>query len=180
MNICIYGAASDNINKEFIDATENLGREMAKRGIGLVFGGGAHGLMGAAVRGISGMGGKSIGIAPEFFRPDGTVFENCSEFYFTEDMRSRKALLEQKADAFIIAPGGTGTYDEFFEIYTLKRLKQLNKPIVIFNVRGYYEPLIELLKHTAREGFMDDKSIEMLMISDDVNEILDYIQAQVK
>ena len=177
MNICVYGAASPVIDKEYIEVGESLGRLLGERGHTLIFGGGNSGLMGAVVRGISEKGGESIGISPEFFRPDGVLFEDCSKTYFTADMRSRKAMLDALSAGFIITPGGTGTYDEFFEIYTLKRLGQTKKPIAILNTNGYFDPLLALLRHTADERFMDAEDNEnMLFVSDCIKEVVDYIE----
>lgn len=176
MNICIYGAASEKIDQSYKTAVETLGEAMAKRGHSLVFGGGMYGLMGAAVRGISSAGGKSIGVAPKFFRPDGVLFDNCSEFHYTEDMRQRKALMEKLADAFLVTPGGIGTFEEFFEMYTLLKLGQTNKPIAIFNINGYYNELVFMLEKAAEKGFMDKESLELFFISEDKNEILDYLE----
>ncbi len=177
MNICVYGAASPLIDKKYIEVGETLGRLLAERGHTLVFGGGNSGLMGAAVRGITEAGGESIGISPEFFRPDGVLYEGSSKTYFTADMRSRKAMLDSLSQGFIISPGGTGTYDEFFEIFTLKRLGQTKKPIAILNSYGYFDPLLALLRHTAEERFMDAEDIDgMLFVSDDVEKIVQYIE----
>ena len=177
MNICVYGAASPIIDKKYTEVGEKLGRLLGERGHTLVFGGGNSGLMGAVVRGITEQGGESIGISPEFFRPDGVLFEGSSKTYFTADMRSRKAMLDSLSNGFIISPGGTGTYDEFFEIFTLKRLGQTNKPIAILNTDGYYDPLLKLLYHTAELGFMEKEDIEsMLFVSDDIEKIVDYIE----
>lgn len=176
MNICVYGAANECIEESYKTKVEALGEELAKRGHTLVFGGGMFGLMGAAVRGVHKAGGKSIGVSPKFFRPDGVLFENCTEFYFTEDMRSRKALMEEKSDAFLVVPGGVGTYEEFFEMYTLLRLKQTDKPIAIFNVNGYYNPLIEMLEQTANKGFMDAESLDLFLCSEEPKEIFEYLE----
>lgn len=177
MNICVYGAASALIDNKYIEEGLKLGRELGTRGHTLVFGGGNSGLMGAVVRGISEKNGHSIGISPEFFRPDGVLFEDSSKTFFTADMRSRKAMLDSLSDGFIITPGGTGTYDEFFEIYTLKRLGQTKKPIAILNTNGYFEPLLDLLRHTAEQKFMDKEDItEMLFVSDSVTEVVDYME----
>ncbi len=181
MNICVYGAASPIIDKKYILIGEKLGEELGKRNHTLVFGGGNSGLMGAAVRGITKVGGKSIGVSPEFFRPDGVLSLDCSKTFFTADMRSRKAMLDSLSEAFIITPGGTGTYDEFFELFTLKRLGQTSKPIAILNTDGYYEPLLKLLYHTAELGFMDKEDIDnMLFVSDSIDEIISYIEEVLK
>ena len=127
MNICIYGASSAKLAPVYYEKTEELGRMMGLRGHGLVFGGGATGLMGAAARGVDAHHGYILGIAPSFFDQPGVLYEHCSEFIFTETMRERKKLLEERSEATIVAPGGIGTYEEFFEILTLKSLEAFEK-----------------------------------------------------
>ncbi len=176
MNICVYGASSDAIDKCYIEAGELLGEKMAKRGHTLVFGGGSAGLMGAVARGAARGGGKIIGVAPSFFDVDGVLFDQCTEFIYTETMRERKQLLEDLSDAFIMSPGGIGTYEEFFEVLTLKQLDRHNKPIAVFNTNGYYTPMANLLKETANSGFMREQSLKLYEIFEDVNKILDYVE----
>ena len=115
MNICIYGAASPQLDQIYYEKTEELGRLMARRGHGLVFGGGETGLMGAAARGVDAEGGYLLGIAPRFFDEPGILYQHCTEFIMTETMRERKHLLEEKSQATIVVPGGIGTYEEFFD-----------------------------------------------------------------
>ena len=131
MNICLYGASSTEIDKVYIEATEALGELLAKEGHSLVYGAGGAGLMGAAARGVKRGGGYIVGVVPSFLKVDGVLFDDCDETIFTNTMRERKQIMEERADAFIVTPGGIGTYEEFFEIYTLKQLGQLHKPIVI-------------------------------------------------
>ncbi len=176
MNICVYGASSDAIDKEYIEAGELLGKEMARRGHTLIFGGGAAGLMGAVARGMAKLGGKIVGIAPSFFNVDGVLFDKCTEFIYTETMRERKQLLEDMSDAFIMSPGGIGTYEEFFEVLTLKQLDRHNKPITVLNTKGYYTPIDNLLKETAKGGFMREESLNLYKMCEGINEILDYIE----
>ncbi len=179
MNICVYGASSDAIDKKYIEAGEKLGEEMAKRGHTLVFGGGASGLMGAVARGMAKGGGEIIGIAPSFFDVDGVLFDKCTKFIYTETMRERKQLLEDLSDAFIMSPGGIGTYEEFFEVLTLKQLDRHNKPISILNTMEYYTPMDNLLRETANCGFMRQESLSLYEIFENVNDILDYIESYV-
>lgn len=176
MKICIYGASSNAIDKAFLDGGENLGREIAKRSHSVIFGGGAAGLMGAVARGAYERGGEIIGICPSFFNVDGALFENCTEMIYTETMRERKQLLEDMSDAFIITPGGIGTFDEFFETYTLHQLGILPKPIAILNTNGYYNPLIEMLKHAVAEKFMPQVNMDLFFVSDSAEEIIDYFE----
>ena len=145
MNICIYGASSAELKKIYYEKTEELGRLIGKRGHGLVFGGGKEGLMGAAARGVDREKGYILGIAPRFFDQPGVLYEHCTEFIFTENMRERKHLLESRSDATIVVPGGIGTYEEFFEILTLKSLGRIDRPIVLYNINGYYDRMKALL-----------------------------------
>ena len=178
MNICMYGASSTDLDKIYYDAAEHLGRRIAARGHGLVFGGGAQGLMGATARGLAAGGGLIKGIAPRFFDKPGILYKECSEFIFTDTMRERKELMEKLSDAFIMAPGGIGTYEEFFEVLTLKQLGQLNKPIAVFNVNGYYELLLRLLEDTVSKGFMKASCLDIFGIFDDADEMRDYIEKE--
>lgn len=178
MNICMYGASSTDLDKIYYDAAEHLGRRIAARGHGLVFGGGAQGLMGATARGLAAGGGLIKGIAPRFFDKPGILYKECSEFIFTDTMRERKELMENLSDAFIMAPGGIGTYEEFFEVLTLKQLGQLNKPIAVFNVNGYYELLLRLLEDTVSKGFMKASCLDIFGIFEDADEMLDYIEKE--
>lgn len=175
MDICVFGASSNDIAAEYIEAGEQLGRQMADRNHGLIFGGGQTGLMGAVVRGITENGGRSTGIAPTFFDIPGVLFADCTEFIFTETMRERKELMEQKAEAFIMTPGGIGTMEEFFEIFTLKQLGRHSKPIGILNVGGYYDELIQMLVHTAEKGFVAMECMDLLCVAEDPGTLLDMM-----
>lgn len=177
MKICIYGASSDEINKEYISKTYALGEEMGRRGHSLVFGGGATGLMGAAARGMTSLDAEIIGVAPKFFNFDGILYDKCTDFIYTENMRERKFIMEDTADAFIVAPGGIGTFEEFFEVLTLKQLGRHNKPIVIFNINGYYDSVNSLLENAISERFMKESCRDLLKSFSDINEMLDYIES---
>jgi len=176
MNICVYGASSNLIDDVYIKACEELGRELARRGHTLIFGGGANGVMGAVARGVNELGGKIIGIAPSFFSVDGVLFEECDEMIRPETMRERKRILEDMADAFITAPGGIGTYDEFFEILTLKQLGRHKKAIAIFDVDGYYDRLINLLEDAIEKKFLREACKKLYEGFVDINTMLDYIE----
>lgn len=180
MNICVYGASSALLEDVYYKKTEELGREIGRRGHGLVFGGGATGMMGAAARGVYAENGYILGIAPHFFDGPDVFFENCSEFIFTETMRERKQLLEDRSDATIVTPGGIGTYEEFFEILTLKSLGRIDRPIVLYNINGYYDRMKALLEYTAEEKFMNKENLKLCCFMDDPAEILDYIEQYIK
>jgi uncharacterized protein (TIGR00730 family) len=175
MNICIYGASSRKLAQEYYDAAEALGALMARQGHTLVFGGGKEGIMGAVARGAHAHGGKIIGIAPRFFDQPGILFADCTEFIYTDTMRERKALMEEHSEAFIVLPGGIGTYEEFFEMLTLKQLGRHNKPMVMLNTRGYYDPMAAMLQNTVDEGFMSADCLELYGVCNTPEEALDYI-----
>lgn len=150
---------------------------MARRGHRMVFGGGAMGLMGAAARGMSSQNGEIIGIAPTFFDKPGILYDKCTDFIFTQTMRERKELMEKSSDAFLVVPGGIGTFEEFFEILTLKQLNQLNKPIAIFNVNGYYDALLHLLNSTIEKGFMKEPCRSIYAAFNGITAISDMLDA---
>lgn len=172
MNVCLYGASSTEIDEAYIAATEQLGELLARRGHGLVYGAGGAGLMGAAARGMKRQGGSVVGVVPSFLKVDGILYDRCDEMIYTDTMRQRKQIMEERADAFIVTPGGIGTYEEFFEIYTLKQLGQLHKPIVIFNINGYYDDLLAMLRRTVDERFMRPASLSLITVAATPEEVL--------
>ena len=177
MKICVYGAASSTISEKHIENIKKLGKTLAERGHSLVFGGGDNGAMGAVARGATlGKAKEVIGIIPNFFNVDGVLYKKCTKVIYTDTMRERKKLLEDNADAFIITPGGIGTFDEFFEILSLKQLSRLNKPIVIYNSLGYYNPLIEMLNAAIKGNFMSAKNLELFKTTESIDEVFDYIE----
>ena len=180
MNICVYGASSNVIANTYIEAGEVLGLAMAKRGHSLVFGGGASGMMGAAARGMTKGGGKIVGVAPRFFDVDGVLYPDCTEFVFTDTMRERKSIMEEKADAFIMTPGGIGTFEEFYEILTLRQLGRHRKPIAILNVDDYYRPLIMMQEQAIAQKFMRPECADLCGWFDDAETLLDYLEQEVK
>ena len=176
MQICVYGASSNTIDPAYLQAGEALGEAMARRGHGLVFGGGAQGMMGAAARGITRGNGCILGVAPSFVQVDGVLYEACSEFIYTETMRERKAIMEERADAFIMTPGGIGTFEEFFEILTLRQLGRHNKPIAILNVKGYYDSMHAMLETAIEQNFMKPACRSLYAMFDDPEALLDYLE----
>jgi len=176
MNICVYGASSDKIKKEFIEKGEELGRRLIERGHRLVYGAGAKGMMGAVARGAYEKNGYIMGVAPRFFSADGVLFENCTELVRMDTMRERKQIMEDNSDAFITTPGGIGTFEEFFEILTLKQLARMTKPICIFDIDGYYEEMLSLMNHAIEENFMKEECRALYKVFTEIEPMLDYIE----
>ncbi len=181
MRICVFGAASKSIDEKYMKATEEMGKALADRDHDLVFGGGGNGLMGAAARGFRKGNAHIVGIIPRFFIREEIegVSDACDETITPESMRERKLLMEDIADAFIIVPGGIGTYEEFFEVLTLKQLCRHNKPIAVYDQFGYYAELELLIKASIEKSFLKEKCKELYFISSDLQEIIDYIETPV-
>ncbi len=178
MRICVYGAASTVIADSFVEKTEKLGEKMVSRGHCLVFGGGANGLMGAAARGVKKAGGHILGVIPEFFKEDSVeaIFEDCDKLVMPQTMRERKQIMEDNADAFIVTPGGIGTFEEFFEILTLKQLCRHNKPIAIYNIDGYYNEMLCAMEQSILKGFIKENCRQLYFVSDNLDELFAYLE----
>ena len=181
MRICVYGAASPTIDKKYIELVEKMGQEMANRGHSLVFGGGGNGLMGAAARGVKSGGGYILGVIPKFFDEEKVeaICDFCDELIQPDTMRQRKQLMEDNADAFIIAPGGIGTYEEFFEILTLKQLCRHNKPIALYNIMGYYDDINYAMEQAMKKNFIRDNCKELYYVTDKLDDLLRYVETPV-
>ena len=153
--VVVYGASSAEAEKVFVDAAYELGGLIAHAGTRLVSGAGSTGLMAAVENGALDAGGVSIGIIPQFMVDNGWLHEGLTEVIITPSMHERKNRMARMADAVIALPGGTGTFEELFEIITWKMLGLFVKPIVILNTDNYYDPLLEMLDRTARRHFMN-------------------------
>lgn len=178
MKVCIFGAASAHIDKKYIDLTEELGEKLARRGHSLVFGCGATGLMGAAARGFSRGGGNIHGVIPEFFRENGIeqIYGACNKITYTKTMAERKKTMEDEADCFIVTPGGVGTFEEFFEVLTLKQLGRHDKAIAVFNIDGYYDDLESFMEEAIKRQFITDKCHQLYGYFATADQVIDYIE----
>ena len=181
MRICVYGAASPTIDPRYIEVVEEMGKEMAVRGHSLVFGGGGNGLMGAAARGVKAGGGHILGVIPKFFDQEDVeeICDFCDELIQPDTMRQRKQIMEDNADAFIVVPGGIGTFEEFFEILTLKQLCRHNKPIVLYDVMGYYRELGIMMEQAMEKNFVKKNCVDLYKTTADLQELFAYIETPV-
>lgn len=181
MVICLYGASSEKIDKKFTEATEALGREMAKRGHSLVFGGGGVGNMGAAARGVQAGGGKVISVVPRFFKDQGIedLFDTADRTILTYTLSERKDIMENTAEAFIVTPGGIGTFDELFQAITMYQLGQYDKPVAIFNTDGYYDWFITMMDRAYQQEFLKYPPEKLCGVFSETGELLDYLEARV-
>ncbi|MBQ1507701.1 MAG: TIGR00730 family Rossman fold protein [Ruminococcus sp.] len=176
MNICVFGSSSEQIDKIHLDSAQSLGAAIAAEGWGLIFGAGKYGVMGAVARGAAEKNGVIIGVSPDFFKELNVLRYDCTELIFTETMRERKRVMEDMADAFVICPGGIGTFEEFFEVITLKQLQQHTKPIIIYNVDGYYDPMLDMMKKSVDQQFMREDTHSLYKVVDIEQEVLNAIK----
>lgn len=176
MNICVFGSSSEKIDKTYLSTAEHLGSELVKRGHSVIFGAGKYGVMGAVARGVTAEGGTLIGVSPDFFREQHVIYGKCTELVYTETMRERKGIMEDRADAFIICAGGIGTFEEFFEVLTLRQLRRHEKPIIIYNVNGYYNSLIQMMQGAIDEGFMSDECNRLYTVAAAEDEVFEQLK----
>lgn len=177
LTICLYGAANEDIDPNYIKQTEVLGKELATHGHSMIYGGGGTGLMGAAARGVSSANGKIISVLPHFMKDYEGLYEDYTEIIRTETMAQRKEIMEDRADAFIVVPGGIGTMDEFFQAITLVSLDRKSAPIVLFNIDGYYDSIIAFIEDGIAKGFIHSGVRELCMVCNQAEDIIDAIES---
>ena len=153
MNVCVFCSSSSRVAPRYVEAAERLGHWIGRSGHTLVWGGCNVGLMDVVGRAVQGAGGRTHAVIPGFLVERGLAFPDPDERSVTPDMQERKARFRSLADAYVALPGGVGTWEELFEVLALKKLEQLDAPIVIADIGGYYAPLLEQLSRSYTEGF---------------------------
>ena len=174
--ICVYCGSADKIHVEYLDAARNMGRTLAGNGIRLVYGGGSTGLMGAVANGALEAGGSVIGVIVESMNTAALAHRGLGRLEVTTGMHERKARMHALSDAFIALPGGLGTFDELFETLTWGQIGVHEKPVGLLNARKYFEPLMQLLLHAEREGFVFKEHREMIAIEDEPQALLEALK----
>ena len=175
--ICVFSGSNPGVREEYRQAATALGRELAARGLELVYGGASVGLMGAVASAALAAGRKTCGVLPRgLFRRE-VAHAGLTELREVGSMHERKALMADLADGFIALPGGYGTFDELFEIVTWAQIGIHEKPIGLLNIAGYFDPLLALVAHAAREGFVPEQQASLLMCETDPAALLDRFAA---
>ena len=174
--ICVFGSSSSAIDQSYFDAAAELGRLIAENGWKLVFGAGDMGVMGHTARGVQAAGGKMTGVIPEFMNIPGIPFEACDEMIIKETMRERKQVMEDLSDAFIVAAGGFGTFEELCEVVTLKQLLRHNKPIIILNTNRFFDELIAMFEKAVEQRFAKKESLTVYTVVDTPQQAIDAIK----
>ena len=178
--ICVFAGSSPGAYSGYTSAAAALGVELAKRGTGMVFGGGATGLMGAAADAALDHGGKVIGVVPEFMMNNNRelIHDQLTELHEVESMHVRKALMFELSAGFIALPGGFGTLEEFLEIITWRQLGLHDKPCAVLNVNGYFDPLLNLLDHAVAERFLQSEHRNRLIVETTPEAVLDSLETR--
>ena len=161
-------------------AARELGVALADNGMGLVYGGASIGLMGAVADEVIRGGAEAVGVIPTFMLKHEIAHEQLTRLHLTDTMHTRKTVMAEYADALITLPGGLGTLEEIMEIATWRQLYQHEKPMIILNINGFYDRMIEHLKYTTEQGFMKQEDLERLVVCNTIGDAIDLLQTMVK
>jgi len=175
-NICVYCGSSPGTDTAFIVAAREFGRILAENGVGLVYGGGRNGLMGALATAAHDHGGLVVGIIPQFLQTRERVFNEAHEIVVTADMHERKRAMFERADAFVALPGGIGTLEELVEQLTWAQLGRHTKPIVIVNIKGFWNAFLQVLGHMKDLGFIHSGALLNYHVVESVEDILPILR----
>ncbi len=175
MNLCVYCSSSNAVDPKYFTVATELGAMLAARGDTLVYGGSSIGLMGAIARAVHQGSGRVVGVIPQALVDMEVAYNTADELLVTETMRERKAAMEARADAFLALPGGLGTLEEVFEILVLKQLRLLNKPVVLLNVDGFYDPLVQLFETMREARFVKPNYSVLYHLAPDLADTFSYI-----
>ncbi|MFD2168525.1 TIGR00730 family Rossman fold protein [Tumebacillus lipolyticus] len=175
--ICVYSGSNPGSKASYVEAAINLGKAMVANGSELVYGGGSLGLMGRVANAVMEHDGKAIGVMPRGLFRGELVHQNLTELHEVETMHERKALMADLADGFIALPGGVGTFEELFEAICWAQIGLHQKPIGLLNVEGFFDPLMKMMEHSAKEGFMRASSLELYIVEEDPQVLLERMNS---
>lgn len=174
-SICVYCGSRPGVRPAYSSLARALGTAIGRRGWQLVYGGGRAGLMGAVADATLAAGGRVVGIIPDSLMRLEVGHAGLHELHVVETMHQRKQMMAERADAFVAMPGGIGTFEELFEVWTWRHLAYHHSPLGLLDTEGYWSPLMAFLKHSVAEGFMDQDQMAMLEVSADVAALLDRL-----
>ena len=170
--LCVFCSSADGTRPAYREAALELGGKLAARGVGLVYGGATVGLMGAVANATLTGGGQVIGVIPHVLVDKEVSHNGCTELHVVDTMHTRKALMGERADAFLILPGGYGTFEELFEVLAWETLRLHSKPMCLLNTAGFYDGLLAFLDHCVAEGVLKPAARGILMVANTVDEAL--------
>ena len=178
--VAVYCGSRLGSNDIYEQAARDLGSALAENSMGLVYGGASIGLMGAVADGVIDGGAQAVGVIPTFMLKHEIAHQKLTRLHLTDTMHTRKTVMAEYADAFITLPGGLGTLEEIMEIATWRQLYQHEKPMIILNINGFYDRLIDHLKFTADQGFMKQQDLDRLVVCNSIAEAIDLLHVIVK
>jgi uncharacterized protein (TIGR00730 family) len=177
-SLCVYCGSKPGTDPTFTQSAVQVGTWIGQHGGQLVYGGGRNGLMGIVANATMAAGGRVIGVIPRALVEKEWAHTECTELHVVETMHERKQMMAEKADAFIALPGGIGTFEEFYEVWTWRQLGYHNKPIGLLNVNGYYEPMLDFLKGVVEHEFMGEWQMDLIQAHSNLSVLLpNLIQA---
>jgi cytokinin riboside 5'-monophosphate phosphoribohydrolase len=174
-SVCVFCASSESVGEFFKDIAFELGCELGKKGIELIYGGASIGLMGSVARGVHKEKGKVVGVLPKFFKTKDIEYSEADELIVTQDMRERKAVMDQRSDAFIVLPGGIGTLEEAMEILSMRQLRLTDKPLVFINTKGFYDGLFKNFEEMVELKFAKPNILDMYTKASDPKNAMEYL-----
>ena len=174
-SICVYCGARPGTKPEFTQAAQAVGTWIGQHQGQLVYGGGNNGLMGVVANATQAAGGRVVGIIPHALAQKEFARHACDELHMVDTMHQRKHMMAERADAFLALPGGIGTFEELFEVWTWRQLGFHNKPIGLLNVAQYYDGLIQFMHNTIQQGFVADWQMDFIQQSNQVSELLPWL-----
>ncbi len=176
-SVCVYCGSSNHVDEIYKQTAEKVGIALAERKLRIIYGGGHVGLMGIIADAALKAGGEVVGIIPEHIRAHEVQHKGLTELHVVDSMHTRKNLMAEKADAFVILPGGFGTLDEAFEVLTWKQLALHNKPIIIYNADGFWTPLLKLIDHMIESGFAPKNNYLIFKTANNLDELFAALSA---
>ncbi|CAB3685748.1 TIGR00730 family Rossman fold protein [Trinickia soli] len=175
-SVCVYCGSSIGAQPFYAQAAQAFGRALVESGCSLVYGGGRVGLMGVIADEVLAAGGRVVGVIPELLVDKEVGHRGLTELHVVPDMHQRKRMMADLSDAFVALPGGAGTLEELFEVYTWAQLGYHQKAIGLYDIGGYYSPLVTMLEHTVREGFMQQAYLDILQIDSDAYSLIEKLR----
>lgn len=177
LSVCVYCGSRHGSRPEYTEAARALGTAIGQRGWQLVYGGGKVGLMGEVADAVLAAGGRVVGVIPEALEKLEVGHRGLHELHVVPTMHIRKQMMAERADAFIALPGGIGTLEELYEVWTWRQLKYHNNPIALLDTAGYWQPLLAFMQHTVAEGFLAQPVNEFVMVGSEPGPLLDRVAA---
>lgn len=174
--VCVYCGSRIPLDQEIVDLAKKLGATFATENIRLVYGGGKVGIMGVIADACINQGGEAVGVISTAIKEMEVAHTGLTELHETQDMHTRKAMLESLSDIFLVLPGGFGTLDEFFEILTWRQLGFHSKPIILMNINGYFDGLLNFLERGLKEDFLRTKALDLFSVVDNFDDCMELIR----